>query len=314
MALDFKDYYKILGVPRGASQGDIKKAFRKLAREHHPDMVKPRDRAAAESKFKEINEAYEILSSPENREKYDTLGESWTGPGPAGAPGGWAGDFARAQRRTTGAGRENFRFDGTGFSDFFEVFFGGRGAGGIGRRAEGRPARGRDVEADIMVQLEEAIKGSVRQISFRRSPGAPEESFKVRIPPGVHEGQRIRLAGQGREGRADGHRGDLFLRVRLAQHPDYRVENDDLICEIPLAPWDAVLGTELLVPTPDGAAKLKVPPGTQPGQRFRIRGRGMATTHGGRGDFYAVAKIAIPTRLTDAQREIWERLASQSRP
>jgi curved DNA-binding protein len=315
--VQFKDYYETLGVAKTASAAEIKKAFRKLARVHHPDVVKERDKKSAEAKFKEINEAYEVLSDPEKRKKYDTLGADWERGGSAQAPPNWQ-DFAQQ-----GAGRPGgveFHFGGTGFSDFFETFFGGRGreggspftdfepggeAGGFGA-----PSRGHDVEADIMVTLEEAINGSKRQVSLRRSDNDKVETYNVRIPAGVHEGQRIRLAGQGERTSRGGKAGDLYLRVRLAQHPDFRVEGHDLIHEHEVKPWVAVLGGEVRVPTFEGSARLKIPAGTQNGQRFRLKQRGLHQADGGRGDLYVIIGIDIAESVTPEQRKLWEQLAA----
>ncbi len=319
MAVQFRDYYETLGVSKTASADEIKGAFRKLARKHHPDMAKAKEKAAAEEKFKQLNEAYEVLSDPEKRSKYDQLGADWNQPGgfqppPDWGRGGMGGGFPR-QGGGNGGGVE-FEFGGTGFSDFFEAVFGGGrgqsafgGGGGFGQR----PAaveRGQDVEADIMVTLEEALHGSARQISLRRSDSEKLETYQVKIPRGVHEGQRIRLAGQGEAGPGGGKKGDLFLRVRLARHPDFSVEGNDLVHEAILAPWQAALGAELQVPTLEGQRRLKIPGGTQPGQRFRLRDRGLPTATGGRGALYVVTQIAIPKELSEAERALWEQLAA----
>jgi len=313
--VQFKDYYETLGVSKTATEAEIKKAFRKLARQYHPDVVKEREKKTAEAKFKEINEAYEVLSDPEKRKKYDTLGADWERGGSAQqAPPNWQ-DFAQQ-----GAGRPGaeFHFGGTGFSDFFETFFGGRGRGG-GAFSEfettdeaghfGAPARGHDVEADIMVTLDEAINGSKRQVSLRRSDTDKLETYNVRIPAGVHEGQRIRLAGQGERAGRGGKAGDLYLRVRFAQHPDFRVEGHDLVHDHELKPWVAVLGGELRVPTLEGSARLKIPAGTQNGQRFRLKQRGLHQPSGGRGDLYVIIGIDIPESVTPDQQKLWQKLA-----
>lgn len=312
MAVQFRDYYETLGVSKTASEDEIKSAFRKLARKFHPDVAK--DKKAAEEKFKQINEAYEVLSDPEKRRKYDQLGANWNQPGGgfqpppgwgAGQPGGgyqWGGG--------NGEGVE-FEFGGTGFSDFFETFFGGgRGRsafGGFGQHTAAE--RGSDVEADIMVTLEEALHGSTRQVSLRRAGSKKTETYQVKIPRGVREGQRIRLAGQGEAGERGGRRGDLFLRVRLARHPDFSVEGNDLVHEVKIAPWQAVLGDQLMVPTLEGDVRLKLPAGTQGGQRFRLRERGLPGVSGNRGDLYVVTQITLPKKLTDREREIWKQLA-----
>jgi curved DNA-binding protein len=315
MAVQFRDYYETLGVSKTASEDEIKSAFRKLARKFHPDVAK--DKAAAEEKFKQINEAYEVLSDPEKRSKYDQLGANWNQPGGFQPPPGWqqggGGGFNPFGAGGNGGGVE-FEFGGTGFSDFFEAFFGGGRGQSAFRRGGGfggpeTASRGSDVEADIMVTLEEALHGSTRTVSLRRSNSSKVETYQVKIPRGVHEGQRIRLAGQGEAGARGGKSGDLFLRVRLARHPDFSVEGSDLLHEVELAPAQAVLGAEVRTPTLEGEAKLKVPPGTQAGQRFRMRERGLPNANGTRGDLYVVAKIRIPKNLTERERELWSQLA-----
>ena len=312
MAVQFRDYYETLGVSKTATDDEIRSAFRKLARKYHPDVAK--DKKNAEEKFKQINEAYEVLSDPEKRKKYDQLGANWNQPGGFQPPPEWGQQPSGGFYQWSGDGGRGveFEFGGTGFSDFFEAFFGG----GRGRSAfggfSGREAtaeRGADVEADILVTLEEALHGSTRTVSLRRAGSNKVETYQVKIPRGVHEGQRIRLAGQGEVGARGGRKGDLFLRVRLAKHPDFSVEGSDLIHEVKTAPWQAALGTELKVPTLEGNVKLKIPPGTQGGQRFRLRERGLPGISGKRGDLYVVAQINIPKKLTEREREIWSQLA-----
>jgi curved DNA-binding protein len=315
MAVQFRDYYETLGVSKTATDDEIKKAFRKLARKYHPDVSK--DKATAEEKFKQLNEAYEVLGDPEKRKKYDELGANWNHPGGFQPPPGWGGQQEGGGFRRYSAGDGGgveFEFGGTGFSDFFEQFFGGGGrqagfgGGNFGQRPRGAE-RGSDVEADIMVTLEEALHGSKRTVSLRRSNSNKVETYQVKIPKGVHEGQRIRLAGQGEAGAGGGKSGDLFLRVRLARHPDFTVEGSDLIHEVKIEPWQAALGAELHVPTLEGNARLKLPPGTQAGQRFRLRGHGLPTAAGTRGDLFVVPQIQIPKKLTEREREIWKQLA-----
>ena len=309
--MEFRDYYKTLGVARTATADEIKKAFRKLARQHHPDLAK--DKKTAEEKFKEINEAYEVLSDTEKRKKYDELGPNWQQPGggfrPPSGGGGFPGGFGGYG---PGAGDEEFQFGGTGFSDFFEAFFGRQARGGRRGSAfhgEDAPLRGQDAEADIMVTLEEALHGSTRQISFTRGRSGKVETYTVKIPKGVGEGQRIRLAGIGGEGSGGGSAGDLYLRVRFERHPEFTVEGADIIHEVELPVAQAVLGGEVMIPTIDGRAKLKIPPLTQNGRKFRIPGRGMPQRGGTRGDFYAVVDVELPAVLSDAQRAAWEALA-----
>jgi curved DNA-binding protein len=312
MPVQFRDYYETLGVPKTATDEEIRSAFRKLARKYHPDVAK--DKKVAEEKFKEINEAYEVLSDPEKRKKYDQLGADWNQPGGFQPPPEWRGQpgVGRSYQWGGGDGGIEFEFGGTGFSDFFEAFFGGgRGRsafGGFGGRAA-TAERGADVEADIMVTLEEALHGSTRTVSLRRAGSNKVEQYQVKIPRGVHEGQRIRLAGQGEAGARGGKSGDLFLRVRLARHPDFRVEGSDLIHEEKIAPWQAVLGTELKVPTLEGQVRLKLPPGTQGGQRFRLRERGLPSASGKRGDLYIELQMNVPKKLTQRERDLWTELA-----
>src|SRR5688572_16167768 len=267
MAIEYKDYYKILGVSKTASDDEIRKAFRKLARQYHPDVAG--NKAGAEDKFKEINEAYEVLSDPEKRRKYDHLGPAWNqGGGGFRPPPGWTGT-GRA-RGPGGQPMPDFEFEGTGFSDFFEQLFGrgGRGArggrtGGFSQEDYAQP--GDDVEADIMVTLEEAAKGGVRSISLRRMVPCPAclgagnangktcaqcrgvgsiertDTHKVKIPAGIREGQSLRISGQGEPGAGGAPAGDLYLRVRFAKHPDFRVVGSDLHYDLDLAPWEAAL-------------------------------------------------------------------------
>src|SRR5213595_4122385 len=284
MAVQFRDYYETLGVSKTASEDEIRSAVRKLARKYHPDVAK--DKKTAEEKFKQINEAYEVLSDPEKRRKYDRMGENWNQPGGFQPPPQWGGGQPGGFRWGSGEnGGVAFEFGGTGFSDFFEAFFGGgRGRsafGGFGGR-QATAERGSDVEADIMVTLEEALHGSTRTVSLRRAGSDKVEQYQVKIPRGVREGQRIRSRGQGEAGAGGGKSGDLFLRVRLAKHPDFSVEGSDLIHEVRIQPWQAVLGSDLLVPTLEGKVRLKSPPGTQGGQRFRLRERGLPGVSGKR--------------------------------
>lgn len=315
MPIEFKDYYKILGVPRSASQDDIKKAFRKLAREYHPDVAK--DKKGGEEKFKEINEAYEVLGDPQNRTKYDNLGpDGAEGAGFQSEPGG------RGRGRRSEEGVE-FHFDGTGFSDFFEQFFGrgsrfgtandfaGPGAGSA--EEVGFARRGSDFESDILVTLEEALSGSERTVSLqridRRTGQTKTQTLKVRIPPGVHECQAIRVAGMGEDGIGGGAPGDLYLRVRFAAHPEFTVRGSDLYYGLDLAPWEAVLGTSVIVPTLKGQVSVRVPPGTNQGRQLRIRGRGLPIGRTDRqGDLYVVINVELPQKITDKERELWQQL------
>lgn len=323
MPVEFKDYYKTLGVARTAEQEEIRKAFRKLARQYHPDVAK--DKKRAEEKFKEINEAYEVLGDAEKRKKYDTLGANWNRPQP---PPGWQGGAGagRGGWQEAPDGEEfEFRFGGTGFSDFFEQFFGGRANGkGFENLSEafrhgrtGGAARGQDIAGDILVNLDEVAKGSIRTVSFERvnrhTGKTVSENFRVRVPVGVREGQTIRIAGKGEEGANGGASGDLLLRVRLAQHPDFQVNGSDLSYELELAPWEAVLGTTVSIPTLEGAVSVRVPPGANPGQRLRVRGKGLPGKGETHGDLYVAISLRMPTELDDKERILWEQLAKHSK-
>ncbi len=315
MPVEFKDYYDVLGVARDASGEEIKKAFRKLAHKYHPDVAK--DKTTAEEKFKEINEANEVISDPEKRRKYDQLGANWKHPErqPAPSQAGFGGGHADASE---------FHFDGTGFSDFFEQFFGSRGraSGGFGRtRGDGTGGgtvaqRGQDIEADILVTLDEILHGSTRTIHLQRADPRTGQSvtqtLRLKIPRGVREAQLIRLAGKGQEGMGGGDSGNLYLRVQFAQHPDFRVRGGDLYFDLDLAPWEAVLGATVHIPTVDGTVSLKIPAGTMAERQLRLRGKGLPTSNGTRGDLYAVVSIQVPARLTPEQKVLWEQLATKS--
>ena len=309
MSVQYKDYYESLGVPRTANDAEIKKAFRKLAREYHPDVAK--DKKKAEERFKEINEAYEVLSDPDKRKKYDELGANWKSGAEFRPPPGFGG-FGGGQgfRGGRAAGGEEFHFGGTGFSDFFEQLFGGRMRGGFSQRGgfteEGLAERGADIEGDIMVTLEEAARGSVRTVNVTH--GDRRESHQVKIPAGIMEGQKLRLAGRGEGGSGGGESGDLYLRVRFAKHPDFDVDGHNLIYELELAPWEAALGASISVPTLDSHVNIKIPAGTSSGQKLRVRGRGL----GKDGDLLVATKIVVPPKLTDPQKKLWEQLAKES--
>ena len=305
MAVQFKDYYQSLGVERAASAEEIKKAFRKLARQFHPDVAK--DKKKAEEKFKEINEAYEVLSDPDKRKRYDELGSGWKSGAefrPPPGSGGFGGG-PRSHRPGPGGGVE-FEFNNTGFSDFFEQLFGARrraagfqSPGGFDR--DSAPETSRDIEGDILVPLEEARRGAVRTVTVRRD--STTDSHQVKIPAGITEGQRLKIAGRGEGG------GDLYLRVRLAKHPDFEVDGHHLLHELELAPWEAALGAEIGVPTLDGPVNIKIPAGTPSGRKLRVRGRGL----GKDGDLIVTTRIVVPTHLSDAQKKLWEQLAHESK-
>lgn len=302
MAVGYRDYYEALGVPRGAGDEEIRSAYRRLARQYHPDVNKD---PGAEDRFKEISEAYEVLRDPEKRAKYDRLGENWKAGDDVSGASGFGG------RGQGGFGDVRMDFgDGAGFSDLFESLFGGRRAGarGGGTGFDGFSMRGGDEEATLEIGLEEAARGGKKKISL-----ADGRDFEVRIPAGVRDGQKIRLAGQGGEGAGGGPAGDLYLRVRIKRHPRFRREDDDLVVEVPVAPWEAALGSTVPVPTLDGSAKVKVPAGSSSGRRLRLRGEGMPGPGGRKGDLYASVRIVVPKALEKRERELFEELAAVSR-
>ncbi len=312
MPVAFKDYYATLGVARDASADDIKKSFRQLARKYHPDVAE--DKGTAEAKFQEINEAYEVLGDPEKRTKYDQLA--------ADSGGREGGARSAGSAHGENAGQE-FHFGGTGFSDFFEQYFSGGSRYGFpsgetnSRRQTPQAHRGGDIEGDILITLEEAMRGTLRPISLRmanRETGETEtRSFQVRISPGVTDGRRIRLAAQGEPGYAGGPAGDLFLRVRHAAHPDFSSHESDILHELDIAPWEAVLGAKVVVSTLDGLLKLRIPAGAENGLKMRVRGRGLPKGKSGeRGDFFVILHVLLPTVLNDEERAAWEKLRDTS--
>ncbi|MCX7591946.1 MAG: DnaJ domain-containing protein [Kiritimatiellae bacterium] len=319
MAVKFKDYYEILGVPRGATDEEIRKAYRKLARKYHPDVCKA---PGAEERFKEISEAYEVLGDPAKRRQYDALGANWKAGQDFTPPPGW--ENIHFEFRTPHGGRRTSFGDFEGFSDFFKILFGGGPpfdfAGDVEDAGWHAPATGHDQEVDITIPLEEAYHGARKTISLESAePDARGRihrrvrSYEVNIPPGATEGTRIRLAGQGAPSVAGGPRGDLYLRVHIEPHPLFRVNGHDLETDLPLAPWEAALGAEVQIRTMDGMAAMRVPPGTQSGRRFRLRGKGLPNRKtGGRGDLYVVAKVTVPTRLTEREKALYEELARVS--
>ncbi|MDX6668720.1 MAG: curved DNA-binding protein [Solirubrobacteraceae bacterium] len=307
MAVAFRDYYEALGVPRDASEEDIRSAYRKLARKYHPDVNKE---PGAEDRFKEISEAYEVLRDKEKRERYDRFGQNWKAGQDVSGESGFSGFGGQQGFRDVRVDFGGADFGGADFSDFFEGLFGaaGRRGGRAGGGANGFARRGADQEAVLELTLEEAARGGSRKITL-----GDGRDYDVKIPPGVRDGQRIRLAGEGGGGGGQGPSGDLFLRVRIKPHPRFRVEDRDLYVDLPITPWEAALGATVEVPTLSGTAKLKVPPGSSSGRKLRLRGQGMPGPRGGHGDLYAVLKIEVPKKLTDEERELFERLADVSK-
>jgi DnaJ-class molecular chaperone len=320
--MDFKDYYATLGVAKTASDKEIKQAFRKLARKHHPD-VNPGDKAA-EAKFKEINEAYEVLGDPAKRKKYDELGANWRmyeqAAGSPGGPqaGGWNVNFGGGQggfRTMTAEEMRDMFGDADPFSDFFHTFFGGAGGAGgeAGRRARGARSRvarrGRDIEHEMELDLEEALRGSTHRLALTHDGQA--RTVDVRIPAGITDGSRVRVPGEGERGTGGAPAGDLYLRIRLTPHPTYERKGRDLYVRVPVPLTTAVLGGEADVQTLGGKPlRLKIPATTQNGQVFRLKGHGMpaAGKPDETGDLYATVSVELPRALTPEQRNLFEAL------
>jgi curved DNA-binding protein len=302
MPVAYQDYYEALEVPRDASQEEIRQAHRRLARRYHPDVNKE---PGAEDRFKQVSEAYEVLRDPEKRERYDRLGSNWR----AGQDVSGTAGFGEGFDTGNGFGDVRVEFGGGDFSDFFESFFARRPRAAGRTRFEEFSMRGGDSEAVLDLGLEEAASGGKRWLSL-----GDGRSVEVDIPRGVLEGERIRVPGQGRTGVGGGQAGDLYLRIRLRPHPRFRVDGRDLYVDLPVAPWEAALGADVPVPTLDGTARVKVPPGSSSGRRLRLRGQGMPGSRGApAGDLYAVLTIRVPKRLTKKERELFERLASVSK-
>lgn len=305
--MEFKDYYSILGVDEDASKSEIKSAYRKLARKYHPDVSKEED---AEAHFKDVSEAYEVLKDDEKRAEYDQLRRYGTsGKGGFEPPPGWESNASFSQGGFTGA-------DSMDFSDFFESIFGGAGGGFRQQRGQGFSMKGEDRHHQISLFLEEAYNGcekSLRLQTPKPGPGGQvrheERTLNVKIPAGVRDGQHIRLRGQGGPGMGDGPAGDLYLDVRIAPHPHFRLDGGDIYVTVPIAPWEAALGASIEVPTVGGRASLKVPPGSREGQKLRLRGKGMPGKT--RGDQYVVLQVAMPPKQTERSRELFRELSQE---
>ena len=310
--MKYKDYYETLGVPRTATQDEIKQAYRKLARKYHPDVSKLAD---AEARFKEINEANEVLKDPEKRTAYDQMGSNWKAGQDFQPPPNWdAGfEFRGGQGSPFGAGGTFGAGADFDPSDFFESLFGRRGAGtGAGRRRAS--AQGEDHHAKVLIDVEDAYRGAERTISLRAPVEGPdgrieiqERTLDVHIPKGIRPGQHLRLAGQGNAGIGGGKAGDLYLEIAFNPHSRFRVDGADVYVDLPLAPWEAALGATVDVPTPDGAVQLTVPKGSAAGRKLRLKGRGLPGKNPG--DFYALLAIVVPKAETDAARTAYESLA-----
>lgn len=321
--MQFKDYYQTLGVARDASADDIKKAYRKLARKYHPDVSKEAD---AETRFKELGEAYEVLKDPEKRTAYDQFGKDWKAGQDFRPPPGWDAGFEfRGPGGRPGGGPAGGNFDGDGFSDFFESLFGQKfgggaqtgprsGSGGGFSGARNARRKGEDHHAKVLVSLEDAYAGATRQITLRLPQSdasgrvvTQERTLNVKIPAGVTEGQRIRLSGQGATGLNGGVAGDLYLEIAFKPNPLFRAEGRDIYHELPVTPWEAALGHKIPVPTLGGELSLKLPEGAQSGQKLRLKAKGLPGKTPG--DQYVVLKMVTPPADNPAKRAIYERMA-----
>ncbi|MCX4647521.1 J domain-containing protein [Streptomyces sp. NBC_01446] len=301
-----RDFYEVLGVPRNADKDEIQRAYHKLARKYHPDINKD---PAAEERFKEINEAFSVLSDPDQRTRYDRFGEDFrkvpedweervgAGAGPGGGFRWSTGDGPRVRYATSGFGAEDVDVD-----DLFGSLFGGAGRVRV---------PGADQEAELPLTVEEAYSGGRRTVTLAGPSG--QRRYEVDVPPGVVDGQRIRLAGEGGRGSGDGPAGDLYLRVRIQPHPQFRLDGRDVYVQLPVTPWEAALGATVPVPTPSGTtAKVTVPAGSSSGRRLRLRGEGMPGPRGANGNLYAELRIMVPPKLRDRERELFEELAAVS--
>lgn len=311
--MEYRDYYHVLGVERGASQEEIKRAYRRLARKYHPDVSREAD---ADARFKEVGEAYEVLKDPEKRAAYDQLGSNWRAGQEFRAPPGWERQF-RFETGMDGAG---------GFSDFFQAVFGdgglfgdAAGPGGPsgagpfadalrGQRGFGGDARGRDARAVLHVTLEQLASREPVEVTLNQACSSGAKRLKVKVPPGLTDGQSFRLRGQGDPGTSGA--GDLYVELRLLPHPRFTVDGLDIRSEVAVAPWEAVLGTSVSVATPTGRVKLKIPPGTTGGTRLRLAGRGLPGSPAG--NLLVTVRVDVPAHVTPREKALYESLAEIS--
>jgi curved DNA-binding protein len=342
MAIEFRDYYVVLGIARSAGTDEIRRAFRKLARLYHPDAT-GNDRRA-EDKFKEINEAYEVLGDAERRKKYDEFVLSYSSARFQEPAPGWR-DFSKSPGSASNQGQaEHFTFTGTGFSEFFDQLFGPNNARGPQRQTKSKKRTtprhetvdGEDLETDLYVTLEEVRDGSTRRVTLKRADRCPtcfgmgqynahpceqcrgkgsiirEQSFQVKVPSGVPEGACLRVPGHGEKDWNGKTAGDLYLKIKYARHPDFQVEQGQLVYTVELAPWEAVLGTIIQARTFDGKVNIKVPPGARHGQKLRVRGKGLPRINGTAGDLFVKLNVSIPSASNERERQLWEDLAQKS--
>ncbi len=311
--VEYKDYYNTLGVEKDASPGDIQKAYRKLARQFHPDVNKDE---GAEARFKDIGEAYEVLKDPDKRSKYDQYGAAWQRVQNGNAPPpGWEGVHFEF-----GPGTGGFEFrgagagGGSGFSSFFDMLFGAAAGPDLGRgrqSAWSRPRRGRNHEIALQVSLEEMARGGPRGIEFLDPSSGRTRRLEVKIPAGVLPGQSIRISGKGGKG-TGAPDGDLLLKVEALPHPVFRRRERDIVCDVAVAPWTAALGGKVRIPTLDGCAQANLPAGSSTGRKLRLRGRGLPNPRGQNGDLLAEVQVVVPTRLSDEEKALFEQLAETS--
>jgi len=314
--MEYKDYYQIMGVERSATQDEIKRAYRKLARKYHPDVSKEAD---AEIRFKEVGEAYEVLKDPEKRAAYDQLGANWKAGQDFNAPPDWDAGFEFGGGGFTGryTSSDFGGGDASAYSDFFESLFGQGFRQAGGHSQQGFHAKGNDHHAKILIDLEDAINGASRSISLRvpevDASGhviTKDRVLKVNIPKGIKQGQHIRLAGQGSPGMGKGKAGDLYLEIEFNPHSIYRVEGRDIYLNLPVAPWEAALGATVQVPTPTGKVDMKIAAGSKDGKKMRLKGRGIPASSASNnpGDFYVVLQIELPTATTEEEKAIFEKM------
>jgi curved DNA-binding protein len=304
--MEYKDYYKIMGLSRSATQDEIKRAYRKLARKYHPDVSKEKD---AEAKFKELGEAYEVLQDPEKRAAYDRLGANWKAGEDFRPPPKWDEGFEFKGGGFTGGG-------GGVFSDFFEQLFGQGGFRTSEQGARGFQARGQDAHAKIYIDLEDSIRGATRNITLsapemdaRGHVQVKQRSLNIKIPKGIKPGQHIRLSGQGDPGTGGGKAGDLLLEIAFNPHRLYRISDADIYLDLPVTPWEAALGAKIKVPTPDGSVDLKIPPNSHQGSKLRLKGRGLPAKTPG--DFFVVLQIALPSANTDRAKAVYQKMQQE---
>ena len=304
--MEYKDYYKIMGLSRNANEDEIKRAYRKLARKYHPDVSKEKN---AEAKFKELGEAYEVLKDPQKRAAYDRLGNNWKAGEEFRPPPKWDEGFEFKGGDFTGG-------DAGAFSDFFEQLFGRAGFHPSGGGPGGSHARGQDSHAKIYINLEDSIQGATRTISLSTPETDAQgyvqvksRSLNIKIPKGIKPGQHIRLAGQGSTGSGGGKAGDLLLEIAFNKHPLYRVSDTDIYLDLPVTPWEAALGAKVKVPTPDGSIELKIPPNSRQGSKLRLKGRGLPGQTPG--DFFVVLQIALPPADTERAKAIYRTMQQE---